>query len=114
MPKTHYEVLGVPRDATTLRIKTAYREKASTAHPDKGGTPEAMTAINEAYRVLADDRERDKYDLTLDVEGMARTAREVGGRVGKVIETEAEGLAVDAVRACAGGLRRWLRKAAGR
>lgn len=42
------QVLGVPRNATAEIISTAYREKARTAHPDTGGSAEAMAALNAA------------------------------------------------------------------
>lgn len=45
-----WEVLGVDRTAGTDAIKAAYRRLASQHHPDKGGDPARMAAINEAYR----------------------------------------------------------------
>lgn len=44
------DVLGVPNTAQTEQtLKDAYRRAASAAHPDKGGTSEAMAAVNAAY-----------------------------------------------------------------
>lgn len=34
---THYEVLGIARNATEAEIKTAYRKHALVTHPDKTG-----------------------------------------------------------------------------
>jgi DnaJ domain len=51
-PKSPWDVLGVPRGASQDEIEAAYRQKAKTAHPDKGGTPEAMQDLNEARAAL--------------------------------------------------------------
>lgn len=48
MARPWWEVLGVPRDSTREQITEAYRRLASSAHPDKGGTPERMAEINAA------------------------------------------------------------------
>jgi DnaJ-domain-containing protein 1 len=42
------EVLGLPSSASKEAIERAYREKAKTAHPDAGGSAEAMAEINRA------------------------------------------------------------------
>lgn len=43
-----YAVLGVTPGATVEQINAAYRAKAMTAHPDKGGTHAAMSELNAA------------------------------------------------------------------
>ena len=60
----HYEVLGVPPDASAAQIKARYRELAKTHHPDISGdgSDQEMAKINEAYEVLSDKRRRAKYD----------------------------------------------------
>jgi curved DNA-binding protein CbpA len=35
-----YAALGVARDADRADIRRAYRDKARSAHPDAGGSPE--------------------------------------------------------------------------
>ncbi|MFO1118546.1 MAG: DnaJ domain-containing protein [Beijerinckiaceae bacterium] len=59
-----YEVLGVPRDATTAAIRRAFRKKARAAHPDGGGSAEAFNELKTAYDVLADPVRRKRYDET--------------------------------------------------
>lgn len=60
---THYETLGVDRDADADTIKAAWRRKASAAHPDrKGGSKAAMQAVQEAYDCLSDAEKRAAYD----------------------------------------------------
>ena len=62
---THYETLGVNRDATADEIKKAYRRKASKAHSDRGGgSDEQMAKINVAYEVLSDPERRQNYDVS--------------------------------------------------
>ncbi|NNE12834.1 MAG: DnaJ domain-containing protein, partial [Ilumatobacter sp.] len=66
---THYEILGVPADASSDRIRAAYRDRARRYHPDRNaradGRADAMAAVNEAYRVLSDPDRRLGYDRTL-------------------------------------------------
>lgn len=51
-PRSWREILGLRPDARDLAaVRAAYRRLASTAHPDKGGTHEAMSDLN---RALAD------------------------------------------------------------
>jgi curved DNA-binding protein CbpA len=66
----HYGRLGVTRTATHAEIRTAYRRMAQRLHPDThGGVVSAeMVAINEAWRVLSDQRRRSAYDATLRVD----------------------------------------------
>ena len=61
---SHYETLGVQKDATATDIKKAYRRKASAAHPDKGGSDEEMAKLNRAMAVLDDPARREQYDRT--------------------------------------------------
>lgn len=47
-PASWWSVLGVSADATANAIEAAYRAKAKTAHPDAGGSNDAMAALNAA------------------------------------------------------------------
>lgn len=44
-----WAVLGIQPDATRQMVKEAYRLKATTEHPDKGGTTERWNRLQEAY-----------------------------------------------------------------
>lgn len=44
-----YRTLGLPRDATVAEVKAAYREKVKDVHPDRGGSEDAFTRVQEAY-----------------------------------------------------------------
>lgn len=57
-----YQVLGVSEDASTHAIKKAYRDKALSEHPDKGGDAQRMALLTEAYQTLSDPVERKKFD----------------------------------------------------
>jgi DnaJ family protein C protein 3 len=60
--KDYYKVLGVSRNADQKEIQKAYRKMAREYHPDKGGTPEKMAEINEAFGVLKDPELRARFD----------------------------------------------------
>ncbi|MEY7971428.1 DnaJ domain-containing protein [Saccharomonospora xinjiangensis] len=58
----YYAVLGVERDASTARIKSAYRSLARRRHPDAGGSAEDFQLLRQAYETLADPMLRAAYD----------------------------------------------------
>lgn len=60
---THYETLGVKKDASADEIKKAYRKLASEHHPDKGGVTAKFQEIQTAYDTLSDPQKRERYDL---------------------------------------------------
>lgn len=63
MAKDYYKVLGVNRTASQEEIKKAFRKLAHEYHPDKQGGNEAkFKEVNEAYRVLSDEKKRREYD----------------------------------------------------
>ena len=50
------EVLGVSANANKAQIEEAYRDKAKPAHPDAGGSTDAMTELNRAKMEALDGR----------------------------------------------------------
>ena len=65
---THYEILGVSKEAEQEEIKKAYRKLSLQFHPDRNPDPEATEkykAINEAYEVLSDSQKREQYNMEL-------------------------------------------------
>jgi len=63
--RDYYEVLGLPRDASSEDVKKAFRKLAMEYHPDRNhetGASDKFKEINEAYEVLSDTDKRATYD----------------------------------------------------
>ena len=63
--KDYYDILGVPKTASEVEIKSAFRKLAKKYHPDVNNTPEAESKfkeIGEAYSILSDAEKRKSYD----------------------------------------------------
>ncbi len=63
--RDYYDVLSVPRSASSDEIKSAYRRLARQYHPDVSEESDAearFKEINEAYEVLSNSEKRSAYD----------------------------------------------------
>ncbi|EAW36519.1 DnaJ C-terminal domain-containing protein [Lyngbya sp. PCC 8106] len=64
--KDYYAILGLSKTATADEIKKAYRRLARKYHPDLNPGDKTAEArfkeVNEAYEVLSDPQNRQKYD----------------------------------------------------
>jgi len=64
---SHYEILGVAKNASPENIKKAYRKLALEHHPNKGGNAEKFKPVGVAYAVLTDPLLRAEYDAEQNV-----------------------------------------------
>lgn len=62
MNMDYYTTLGVPRNASTEEIKSAYRKLAAKHHPDRGGDTASFQKIQEAYDTLGNPEKKQMYD----------------------------------------------------
>ena len=71
---THYELLGLPTDASQDEVRAAYRALARRHHPDTQHDVDAaaadrsrqtMASLNAAWAVLGDPARRRAYDASL-------------------------------------------------
>ena len=78
----YYDLLGVPRNASSDDVKKAYRKLALKYHPDRNqgskDTEERFKEVTEAYEVLRDREKRSVYDRY----GEQGVKRSVGGAGG--------------------------------
>ena len=79
----HYAALGVPKDGSAEEIKRAFRKLALECHPDVAGgdaaAAERFERVRAAYEVLADPKERARYDRERAGAGARRTDPIDGG-----------------------------------
>lgn len=59
-----YETVGVERTAETATIKSAYRRRAKSLHPDAGGDVDSFDKLKTAYELLLDPIRRKVFDDT--------------------------------------------------
>jgi len=68
MSVDYYQLLELPREASQLDVKQAYRRLAKQFHPDSNRTirdHDRISHINAAYEVLGDPHKRRQYDVQL-------------------------------------------------
>lgn len=68
---THYDTLGIERDATDEEVRAAFRRLAHRYHPDmftgekRLVAEERFQSITEAFNVLSHPSSRDRYDIEI-------------------------------------------------
>ena len=73
--RTHYHTLGIPVDATTERVKEAYRALVKMFHPDlfpsdsdaQAEAGRRIRDVNVAYAVLSNPERREQYNAKLNI-----------------------------------------------
>lgn len=102
--ETYYSILGISNIAAPEEIKKAYRKLSLEYHPDRTGgnleKAETYKKINEAYRILSNDIERKKYDISLQFNLDNLIMGGMGGRgtmsgMGAMGSMGAMGMAID-------------------
>jgi DnaJ-class molecular chaperone len=81
--RSYYDVLDVPRDASTVQIKASFRVLAMLWHPDHNrdaNAPARFREISEAYQCLAHADSRLNYDNGLRRAEMRAEERAAAGR----------------------------------
>jgi hypothetical protein len=53
-----YHILGVPRDCTREEVKEAFRARAWSAHPDRGGEEPSFIRLCTAYKQILEELDR--------------------------------------------------------
>lgn len=79
LPPDPYKILGVSKDARTPEIRTAHRKLVLKCHPDKVLDPTLKAAkqdefqrVQQAYELLTNDQERQKYDDKVKLEELRK------------------------------------------
>lgn len=74
LPPDPYKILGVSKDVQITEIRAAYRKLALKCHPDKIQDPALKEAkqnefqqLQQAYELLSNETEREKYDRKVEV-----------------------------------------------
>jgi molecular chaperone DnaJ len=87
-----YSFMSLPRTASGMEIRAAYRRLAMRFHPDMDGSVEAAIRFSylcEAYRCLSDENAREVYDRELEAPRDAAISVEVVAEDGTEIADEA-------------------------
>lgn len=83
LPPDPYKALGVAKDAQTPEIRSCYRKLVLKCHPDKFQDPKLkeekqaeFQRVQQAYELLSNDDERQKYDDKARLEELRRLMKE--------------------------------------
>jgi DnaJ-domain-containing protein 1 len=100
--RTHFEVLGVPRDAPEAQVREAYFRLAKRFHPDvhhdaalsdlRDKLEEVFTRLGEAYEVLCSPRMRASYERELGHREGAEARADVSADPQREAEQAAEAI----------------------
>jgi molecular chaperone DnaJ len=73
--KSHYTILGIPKDESHEGVREAYLRLVKALHPDHAGesSTQAFREVQQAYDVLSDPERRRSYDNQLEHKRPART-----------------------------------------
>jgi molecular chaperone DnaJ len=67
---TYYNILGLNRSASKEEIKSSFRQLSLKYHPDRNATNKnahsIFIVINNAYRILTNEKTKEQYDAYLD------------------------------------------------
>jgi hypothetical protein len=90
--KSHYDVLGIPTNATQEQVVTAYRLRSKVLHPDRFDRTkqsvewelanELLKELNASYAILRDPNTRAEYDRAIGVSRTSTTARQTSAATG--------------------------------
>ena len=75
MARSYYQILGIARDASSVDIESAYREKMAELREKAQSDPSWRESLREAYFVLSNLDRRADYDESLPPDPRARKAR---------------------------------------
>jgi curved DNA-binding protein CbpA len=72
--RTHYQILGIPKEASADPVKRSYRSLVKICHPDlfpsgskaQADAGERIREVNAAYAVLSNRAKRASYDAKLN------------------------------------------------
>jgi len=76
--ENYYQILGVSPHASAQEIKRSYRQRVLETHPDvgrNGRDPKRFRLVQQAYEVLSDPVERDRYDMLMGLGERADNSR---------------------------------------
>jgi curved DNA-binding protein CbpA len=90
---SHYDVLGVSRDASAAVLRESYHAQAKRSHPDRAKDPDSeprFLAVQAAWETLKDAGKRAQYDKALDSAASLVGGAAAAGSPARVVATWAE------------------------